>query len=169
MTETFGISGGGRSAEEEFIRLTGAHRPARAAQGDCVLEGTPIEIKRATSTTLNQVRAVKFIPLVVYYVPADTWYVVPASRVVALVSRKARGQHTENPFESATLSIRQLDAYRISDRSLLKEYAIRAIQDGAQHAALRDAMDDVLQQSRDLAMQSLAKVRALVAGMPIDG
>ncbi len=165
MTEAFGISGGGRDAENEFIRLTGAEPSTTAAQGDAILDGVPIEIKRATSITLNQVRAVKFIPLVVYYVPEDAWYVVPASAVVALVSRKNRGQHTENPFESATLSVRNLDEYRVENPTDLKAITVAAIGEGARHPGLQAAMGEVLQDSKDLAAAAIEKVRALVEKM----
>ena len=72
-------------------------------------------MKRATSLTLNQVRAVKYLPLVVHYAPTDEWYVVPAHVVVAEVSQKRRGQHTENPFESATLSLNILRPWKVED------------------------------------------------------
>ncbi len=78
-SDSFGISHGGRSAEDLFISLTGAQRVDKAALGDAVLEGRHVEVKHASSSTLNQVRAVKYIPLVVYHSPSTAWYVVPAS------------------------------------------------------------------------------------------
>jgi len=121
MSETFGISGGGRSAEELFRAITGAEQAARAADGDAVLEGTPVEVKRATKVTLNQVRALKYIPLVVHFQPRDEWYVVPAHVVVAAVSQRVRGQHTENPFESATMSVKSLGAWRVPNVEDLRQ------------------------------------------------
>src|SRR5665648_452929 len=106
----FGISGGGRKAEEAFRQLTGADKAPRASAGDAVIDGCPIEVKNATANTLNQVRAVKYIPLVAYHQATSTWYVVPAQHVVRLVSGRVRGQHTENPFESATISVKNLAA-----------------------------------------------------------
>ena len=64
--------------------------------GDAELGGAFVEVKKATAATLNQVRAVKYIPLVAYHEPTDTWYVVPAHVIVCLVASKGRGQHTEN-------------------------------------------------------------------------
>ena len=116
VSDAFGLSGGGRSAEDLFRQLAGAVPAGRAAQGDALLQGHPVEIKRATSDTLNQVRAVKYLPIVVHFAPADEWYVVPAHVVVAAVSRKRRGQHTENPFESATLSLRNLRDWKVGER-----------------------------------------------------
>lgn len=168
MSQQFGISGGGRSAEEAFRELTGADRSETASIGDAVLQGHPIEVKQATSWTLNQVRAVKYIPLVVYYKPNDAWYVVPAHVVVAGVSAKARGQHTENPFESATLSVGSLDAYKIEDGRMLRQATLDAVAKSAEFPALKQAMDEILQESKDLAASSIERVRELLRelGLP---
>lgn len=131
--------------------------------GSCgaVLEGHSIEVKRASSYTLNQVRAVKYIPLVVFHEPTTTWYVVPAHVVVVLVSTKNRGQHTENPFESATLNVGHLGAYRVEEAAL-KQRTLDAIAESANVPALRDEMVRVLTRSRDLAAESLTSVRKVV-------
>lgn len=162
MSESFGISRGGRSAEELFRELTVAAPTERAAQGDALLEGYPVEVKRATSVTLNQVRAVKYLPIVVHYAPADEWYVVPAHVVVAAVSQKVRGQHTENPFESATLSLRNLGAWRIESANLLRSATLAAIDESKGFPELGAAMEEVLHESRELAVTSLERVRAIL-------
>jgi len=156
----FGISGGGADAESQFLALTGATRAARAGDGDAILDGHLIEVKRASSPTLNQVRATKYITLVAYEVGTGAWYVVPAHEVVRHVSRKRRGQHTENPFESATLSLRNLATFRIVDPSDLRAAVIRAIADSAKYPMVKDEMKRVLSGSRRLADDSLARVRA---------
>lgn len=158
----FGISGGGRKAEELYRAVTGADPAPRAADGDAVLEGNLVEVKQATKVTLNQVRAVKYIPLVVYFVPDDQWYVIPPHVVVAAVSQKRRGQHTENPFESATLNVNNLDAHRVDDPANLRQATLDAIESSARYPELRDAMAQVLRVSKDLAEQSLERVRALL-------
>jgi hypothetical protein len=152
MSESFGISGGGRSAEELFRQMTGAVPAERAAQGDALLEGHPVEIKRATSVTLNQVRAVKYLPIVVHFAPADEWYVVPAHVVVAAVCEKRRGQHTENPFESATLSLKNLGARKVDDPRRLREATLEAIAGSDRYPELRTAMEEVLRESRNWRM-----------------
>lgn len=162
MSPSYGISGGGRSAEQLFRQLTGAKPASRASQGDALLEGHAVEVKRATTTTLNQVRAVKYIPLVVHYEPADEWYVVPAHVVVALVSMKGRGQHTENPFESATLSVNSLARYRVP-RERLKEATLDAIRRSDRLPQLREAMDEILRESRKLAAASRKRVGDLLS------
>lgn len=159
-----GISNTGNQVEEEFRRVTGATRTTRAADGDAVLNGAFIEVKKASSNTLNQVRAVKFITLVAFDSRDDTWYVVPAPHVARLVSTRSRGQHTENPFESATLNIRALQEFRTS-KAELKEAVLAAIRLAEDHPQLRAALANVLEESRRLAETSRAKIRALVLNL----
>src|SRR5436190_7171588 len=109
-----GISRGGADAEDLFIALTGATRAERAALGDADVDGHEVEVKKAASATLNQVRAVKFIPLVALFLPEGRWFVIPASEIVRQCAKKTRGQHTENPFESATLSLNNLRGYALA-------------------------------------------------------
>ena len=173
MTEPkFGISAGGRSTEEKFRLLTGATKAARAALGDAVLDGHSIEVKRATSNTLNQVRAVKYITLVAFHEPTISWYVVPAHNVVIMVSNKSRGQHTENPFESATLSLGNLGKFRVPDENRLRHHVLAAIAESAKYPALRAEMHLVLSRSKELAVESIGSVRKAVAslglGLPQD-
>ena len=163
MDANFGISGGGRKAEDLFREFTGAGRTSSSAEGDALLDGSPVEVKRATKSTINQVRAVKYIPLVIYFDPEQAWYVVPAHAVIALVSRKTRGQHTENPFESATLSLANLSPYRIASGADLKEAVRTAVASSARYPQLRDAMRTVLDDSRALAADSVRRVHVLLA------
>jgi len=162
VSDRFGISGGGRSAEDLFRQMTGATPATSAAQGDALLEGHPVEVKRATSVTLNQVRAVKYLPIVVHFAPTDEWYVVPAHVALARVSQKRRGQHTENPFESATLSLKNLGECKVEDPSRLREATLEAIAVSDGYPELRTAMEEVLGDSRDLADTSLERVRDLL-------
>jgi hypothetical protein len=160
---TDGISGLGDSAEVRFRRITGATRALRAKDGDAVLFESNIEIKRAGAKTLNQVRAVKYIPLVALYEKTDTWYVVPAPDVVRLVSSKTRGQHTENPFESATLSIQNLDAFSLSDERELKDAVRRAVHRGQAFPDLKRAMQKVLSDSKALATSSKDEIQVILS------
>lgn len=155
-----GISGAGVEAESRFILLTGATPALRAADGDALLEGNLVEVKGATSTTLNQVRATKYITLVAYDARTDDWYVVPAHEVVRQVSRKQRGQHTENPFESATLSLRNLTAFRVRNPAQLREAVLNAVNDSASYPLVQEEMRRVLTTSRGLADDSIARVVA---------
>ncbi len=132
-----GISNTGDSAEELFRQLTGATKAPQAALGDAVLCGQLIEVKKASSKTLNQVRAVKYIPLVAYYERGSQWYVVPANEIVRQCARKARGQHTENPFESATLSITNLAECAVEDPTHLRDRVCAAIEEADELGAIR--------------------------------
>lgn len=166
MTEPkFGISASGRSTEEKFLLLTGAKKATKAALGDAVLEGHSIEVKRATSYTLNQVRAVKYITLVAFHEPTTTWFVVPAHQVVIFVSAKSRGQHTENPFESATLNLGNLARFKVADENKLREAVLAAIAESAKYPQLRDEMYRVLARSKELAAESIDTVRKTVKSL----
>ncbi len=157
-----GISNTGDSAEEAFRRLTGADNSNRAADGDAVLDGCNIEVKNASSDTLNQVRAVKYIPLVAFHSPTGSWYVISAPDVVKLVAPKPRGQHTENPFESATLSLKKLQNLRVQSESLLAVAVRAAIARGKAFPSLEATMRDVLAESKQLAVESRERVTSLI-------
>lgn len=163
MSAQKGISRSGDSAEELFRRLTGATKAPAAAVGDAVLCDHHIEVKKASSKTLNQVRAVKYITLVAYHVDEDRWYVVPANEIVRQCATKVRGQHTENPFESATLSLANLAAWAVADPTQLRERVCAAIKEAAKHPELKTLMERVLQESRDLAARSVADAQKLLA------
>lgn len=155
---TSGISNTGNQVETEFRRLTGATRSNRAADGDAVVDGWNVEVKKASSNTLNQVRAVKFIPLVAKDTRDGQWYVISAPNVVKLVAGKERGQHTENPFESATLNIQNLSQFQVKESDLLN--AVRnAIREANDAPALHALMKEILAESKKLASESLVRVR----------
>jgi hypothetical protein len=156
-----GISKTGKQVEAEYRRITGATKPARATLGDAVVDGWNIEVKKASSNTLNQVRAVKFIPLAVKDTRSNQWYVVPAPDIVRLVAEKKRGQHTENPFESSTLSLASLGAFRVKKSELLSKTR-QAITKGKRHPKLRAEMARILKESRALADESRKRVSKLL-------
>lgn len=155
-----GISRGGADAEGVFLGLTGAIKAPRAALGDAVLDGHFVEVKKASSAVLNQVRAVKYITLVAYSSTQDRWYVVPASEVVRQCASKRRGQHTENPFESATLSLTKLTAYVVADPSTLRAAVLAAVDEARKYPELAKLMTRVLEESRMLAVRSVDDVNA---------
>lgn len=161
MSVPSGISRLGRDAERLFCKHTGAELCATPALGDALLDGHYVEIKKADGNTINQVRAVKYITLVVHRPELDSWFVVPANEIVRLVSRKTRGQHSENPFESATLSTRDLADYRVPSVSDLRAATLAAITRSEVRQDVRDAMVWVLAECRGLADEALARVRGL--------
>ena len=163
LVSEYGISGGGREAEHLFQRLTGATPAVSASKGDAVLDGHLVEVKQASSNTLNQVRAVKFLPLVVYHRPSGSWYVIPAHEVVRRVAEKQRGQHTEIAFECATLSLATLTEFRLSDPDELRERTVAAAEESAQFVALKAEMKRVLEEAQQLALDSRSRVRGVLA------
>jgi len=127
-----------------------------------MLEGHYVEVKRTKQTTVNQVRAVKYIPLVVYSPPSESWYVVSPDEIVRLVGKKSRGQHTENPFESATLRLRDLRHCRVSSGEALRQATLDAIACGESARELKDAMSRILQRCKGLAAESIELVKSLL-------
>ena len=161
ITPRVGISKTGNKAEDLFRSLTSSLKPTEAVLGDAVKNGIYAEVKKVSGDTLNQVRAVKYITLVAYDADLDNWYVVPACDVVALIAGKERGQHTENPFESATLSLRNLGPYKVSSTDLSSAWAA-AVQKSDGKPLLKQKMKDVLKECKDLSTAHKNAVRALV-------
>jgi hypothetical protein len=104
----------------------------------------------------------------VFYEPTESWYVVPAHIVVKEVSRKTRGQHTENPFETATMNLNRLNAYRLEDASQLRDRTLAAIAESDKFPALGEALADVLSESQELASRSIDRVRQLLEDLGLD-
>ena len=156
-----GISKEGEKVEQAFRDFTGARKPERRVDGDAILDDTFIEVKKVSSRTVNQVRAVRFIPLVCCKVePTRQWYVVAAHEVVRLVAAKERGQHTANPFESTTLSLGKLGS-SVSDEDLLSRVR-QAINDDKNCPKLEAEMKQVRAKCEKLAKLSLKRVRAIL-------
>ncbi len=136
----------GDSAEAAFFNLVPGSRKSLAAKlGDAeVLVGEDwrlVEIKECHSDTINQVRAIKYIPLVIYAPEGELpWLVIPPNEVVRQIASKSRGQHTEIPFESANLSLKRISAiFRCNDENLA-EHVISAILEGDRFDGVRAAM-----------------------------
>lgn len=153
-----GISSTGDQVEQEYRDLTGASETERAALGDAVLDGNFVEIKKASSVTINQVRAVKYIPIVIYSTKEEAWFVVPAHEVVVQCATRKRGQHTENPFESATLNLNKLGDFRLDSAGELRQATLDAIDEAAEYPELRELMEKVLTDSKALAARSKEEV-----------
>ena len=150
-----GISGLGRSTEQFFRDITGAGKPRKASLGDADFgDERYVEVKKASAGTINQVRALKYITLVVYSPPKDEWFVVPACDVVRLVAGKRRGQHCENPFECAALSTAKLADFKV-DPTGLRDATLGAIAKSEAHPDLRDAMHTIHMECRQLADRSI--------------
>ncbi len=156
-----GISKTGNKAEDLFRSLTSSLKPGEARLGDAVKNGNYAEVKKVSGDTLNQVRAVKYTTLVAYDAENDAWYVVPACDVVALIAGKERGQHTENPFESSTLSLRNLGPYKVSSGNLSAAWDAAVVKSDGK-PLLKQKMKDVLQECKDLSTAHKNAVRKLL-------
>jgi len=157
-----GISAAGGDAEARFRRVTGASPAGRAADGDALLDGHLVEVKAASTSTLNQVRAVKYLTIVVLDQRIDRWFVIPPHRVVRAVSTKARGQHTENPFESATLNLTAFSDCLLGEEVDLRTATLDAVEEGDRYPELREVMTDVAAQSKELATASRDRVQEVL-------
>lgn len=165
MATNRGISRAGLEAEQHFCEITGATKLAKAADGDALLDGRPVEVKQASTNTLNQVRPVKYSPLVAFDTRTTAWYVVPPDVVVRLSAQRARGQHTENPFESVTLNLAKLSDFRVAEADL-RSATIAALKQGDSRADLRGAMEEVRNKASALAKWSRRHVSQLLKDGP---
>ena len=150
--DTKGISRMGTEAERRFKEITGADAADKNSAGDAKLQGHHIEVKWASNTTINQVRAVKYITLVVLD-SSDAWYVIPPNEVVREVSKKKRGQHTENPFECATLSLNKFRHFQVHEDEL-RSKTLDAIEQGNARPRLKRAMAQIKDECEGLARKS---------------
>jgi hypothetical protein len=102
-----------------------------------------VDVKTCNSNTINQVRAIRYQTLVIYN--DSVWYVIPPQEVVRLMAQKSRGQHTEIPFESANLTLSQIQSvYRCSDSQLAERvYAAVRMGQQEQFIPVRNAMEDL--------------------------
>jgi hypothetical protein len=162
-----GIWNSGARAEDLVRELTGADKVEKGdARGDGRLLGHWFEVKHVGGAggAMSQVRAYKFIPLVAYFEPRRTWYVAPPNRVVYLVSRRG-GQHGQNPFVCAQLTIKDLRGCRVEVEAL-RQAILDAVETGTAHPALREAMREVARAEDELAAESVRRVREVLRHPP---
>lgn len=161
----------GEGAEAEFLRLvTGARKSDSAKHGDAIVkvDGRDgyVEVKFVTSNTINQVRAIKFIPVAIYS-PQLTlpWAVLPAAEVVRLVFEKNRGQHTELALESANLSVSGLPTrFRFAGDGL-SQAVHEAVRSARRYPELAATLTTLMKRLTDTKEEFQDKVRAaLIAG-----
>ena len=127
-----------------------------------------LEIKCCRSSsggTLNQVRAMKYIPLVVHLPnQSPNWMVIPPNKIVEIMADRKRGQHTEIPFESAALSVKSLGSTFGCEQSDLEKRVVDAIKEGQSFPTLRQAMVDLKRDIRRLGAHAKMDVKAIVDG-----
>lgn len=151
MEATSKISSAGKETEELFCNITGAIKSTKPSLGDVLLDEVYIEIKKTSTGSVNQVRAVKYLPLVVYSSKQKCWYVVPADVVVQVVSTKSRGQHTENPFECASISLKSVERFKVENQEDLALAAKAAHERATQAVKVKGLMSQMLHTIRKVA------------------
>jgi len=157
----------GDKAETVFLSLVGPSRKStNSKRGDAEVhvdgEWHFVEIKECHSNTINQVRAIKYIPLVIYSPQnAYPWLVVPPQQVVLLVSTKSRGQHNEIPFECANLSLNSMPQVFWCRDDELGRRVVDAIQEGNTFDELHTAMRELEGELKALSANTKDKIRTL--------
>jgi hypothetical protein len=148
-----GISATGRTAEAEFCRLTGFSICHDRGRGDALatVDGipTPVEVKKCSASTINQVRPIKFLPLVIYNEANRCWYVIGPVPLIKYACGRGRGQHTEIPFESVTLNINAWELYKVGPESL-KSRVVEVIRESRRHCGIELCMRKLAQDIKDL-------------------
>lgn len=119
-----------------------------------------VEVKHVTSNTVNQVRAIKFIPLMIFSPQRPRpWAVLPPQEVIRLVYLKNRGQHTELALECANLTLNQIPERFWHESAGLRLAVLAAIQSAQRYQALRTCMQDLLLRIRALKQQVEAALK----------
>ena len=149
----------GDNAEQIFLHLVKDSRSSPIAKrGDAQVAVDNkwhfVEIKECHSTngTINQIRAIKFIPLIIYapeHEQGRPWVVVPAHKVVSLVLPKSRGQHTEIPFECANLPLRGFVDFLCTQQEL-EQKVIEAIRNDMNYIEVKEFMKNLYTELREL-------------------
>lgn len=78
--------------------------------------------------------------------------------IVAMVSRSRRGQHTEKPFESATLNLRQLREYRLGPAGDLASAVVQSAVESAAYSQLQSEMANVVEEAKRRAASDVTRV-----------
>ena len=142
-----------------------AYGDVRIVVGDSVHY---LEIKCCKSKsggTLNQIRAMKYIPLIVHLPnQAPHWMVVPPNKLVEITAQRRRGQHTEIALESATISVNSLDKSFWCDEKALEQRVVSAIHEGQKYPLLKQAMVDLKRDIRRLAVHAKMDIAAILDG-----
>ena len=164
----------GQDAERRFTNLVPDSRESdQAKKGDAIvtLDGIDsfVEIKEChaaanSSGTINQVRAIKYICCVIWAPNHDCWYVIAPDQLVGVAAGKARGQHTEIPFESMNFGLKGLPDHlhtKCSDAEL-GEVVRKAIRRGRERTDIADAMKEMLLEIQALKERYRERIISLI-------
>ena len=119
-----GITNKGVDTEKKFCRITGFTQMRRGEpKGDAFYEDCDgnrhyVEIKKNTAA---QVRAAKFIPLIVSDNDNESvWYVLSPMDQIVYAKNKKRGQHSESAFETCVIHKTYLKNFCVHEKHLRK-------------------------------------------------
>ena len=171
MANPVAIRNEGNKAEQRFLDLVEDSRKSdEAKSGDAIVrvDGTDeyVEIKKCSTSTVNQIRAIKYICCAVWASDSDCWCVIPPHELVELAANKNRGQHNEIAFECMNLGLSNLlKKYRTSNNNLSSAIH-EAIRKGREFNQLPSAMNGLLRDIRELKKKHVDKVKILLNSMP---
>lgn len=159
----------GDNAKNQFrLLVTNVRRSNDFSGGDTEVfidEGWHhIDVKECRSSTINQVRAIRYQTLVIHN--DGIWFVIPPQEVVRLVAQKSRGQHTEIPYECAILTLGQIKSvYRCSDLQLVERvYSAIRMGQQLQFLEVKKAMDNLYSELRLLNERTNIRVNSILEG-----
>ena len=159
-----GIVESGQRAKERFIKLTGAD-PGPHKNGDLLLDGHLVAVRMASGGTVNQIRAVRYLPLAVWDENEDRWYVLSADQVVKLVVGRA-GQHGSNPLENQKRALSRIKQFQIDSDQDLRNEMLAAIERAARWQTLRRAMVDAEEDARAVAAEIVGRIQRILSDGP---
>jgi hypothetical protein len=150
-----------------FAAVPEAFPPEAASFGDAriLVDGCwhHLEIKECHARTINQVRPIHYTPLVVYAPGHEPpWAVIAPDTLVRLACGRARGQHTEIPFECCALTLGVLPDSCWCRAEELAIAAGRAVRHGLGNQRLIAAMIHLGVELREL--DAATKIRVLYGG-----
>jgi len=157
-------------AESAFLKLVPGSRCSNNCRlGDVIVpvDGTDhyVEIKHCDSKgeSINQVRAIKFIPCVIFAPRRACWYILSADQLVRLAASKARGQHTELAFECMLFTLNSLASTSFSKATdaELDDTLRVAIRCGVSATGLRELMTALLADITTMKKQYIELVRRM--------
>lgn len=162
-----GISKAGERAEARFFEITGAKKSADTSAGDAVLvvDGQPafVEVKGTESGQINQIRPIKFIPLVVWDNREEqgSWHVWEPQAIVRMAIKSSRGHHNEIALESWQTALGKRKGIPDGELKSAVEGAIRSAR-SSKALELDAVLKELHGRLRDLASEYNNKVSQLL-------
>ena len=167
------ITGANKEAEDIFLKVVSrslkASRESKGPKHDIRITMDndavfTIDVRMSTTGILNQVRAIRYVPMAVYNPEEEysyRWTVIPPHLLVVEAASKRRGQHNEIPFECCSLNIRGFGACGEDE---LEYRVVQAIKLGEEQPLIKRSMHDLEAELRKLNYVSKKEVKNLALG-----